>query len=130
MIPFPFFGFTVVHFINVIGGKRRRDLIKEIEDTGAALDRFIQLEMKMRGVFQDDPAGELVLKMLTVGLEGFECLFLLPLRADRTDEDLSVLENGTDIDGPYGDQGGLEFHLAPNNHAKLALDQFTDSDGA
>ena len=71
--------------------------------------------------------GEFVLEMLTVGLECSDRLILLPLRTDGADEDVGVLKIRGDVDSANGDQGRLELHFPPDDDAKLALDQFTDT---
>jgi hypothetical protein len=84
----------------------------------------------MRGVLQDDPPGEFVLKVLAISLQCRDRLLFLPLGTDRADEDMRVLEIGRDVDGTHGNKGSLELHFTSDDHPKLALDQFTDSDGS
>ena len=111
---------------DVIGRKGRPDLIEEIENPCATLNGLIELEMKKRRVLEDNPAGELVLEVLTLLREDLDRLFLLPLGADGADEDVGVLQVRRDIDGANGNKGSLEFDLTPDDDAKLTLDQFTD----
>jgi hypothetical protein len=43
---------------------------------------------------------------------------------------MGVLEIGCDVDGTHRNKGSLKLHFTSNDHPKLALDQFTDSDGS
>jgi hypothetical protein len=71
-----------------------------------------------------------MLQVLAIALECRDRLLFLPLGTDRTDEDVGVLEIGRDVDGTHRNKGSLEFHFTSDDHPKLALDQFTDSDGS
>ena len=119
----------VVHSPSIwrfVGQKCRFDLIEQVEHTGAALDGLIELEVKKRGVLENDPTGELMLEVLALDLKLLDRLFLLPLRADGADEDVGILQVRRDVDGADGDKRSLEFYFTPDDYSKLPLDQFTD----
>jgi hypothetical protein len=55
-------------------------------------------------------------------------LLLLPFGPDGTDENMRVLQIGSDIDGTHGNKWCLEFDFPADDDTKLALDQFADSE--
>jgi hypothetical protein len=93
------------------------DLIEQIDHAGSPLNGLIELKMKMRGVFDDDPAGKLMLKVLALVRKLLQSQILLPLGTNGTDEDMCVLQIGSDIDGADGDQGCLKPDIPANDHA-------------
>ena len=69
-----------------------------------------------------------MLKVLAVGIQHLQRLFFLPLCANDTDEDMGVLQIGSDVNGANRNQGSLEFHLATDDDSKFPLEEFADPD--
>jgi hypothetical protein len=102
-------------------------LIEKTQHTRPAFYRFVELKVKMRGIFDDDTAGKFALKMLSLFLEGFKRLLFLPRGSDRADEDMGVLQIRGYVNGANGDEGGLKLDVTSYNHTKFPLDKFADS---
>src|SRR5687768_3277296 len=61
------------------------DLLQQVDDASAALDRLVEFKMQMRSVFQDDAFGEQVLKGGAAGVQLGHRRLRLRLAADDAD---------------------------------------------
>ncbi len=109
-------------------GRIRRDFdfFQDLHDPVAALEGVVDLEMKLRRVFEDHPLHEQLLEVLALVQQPRDDLLLLRLVADHADIDVAALQVRRDIRALDGHQRRGEDDLAQDDLAQLAPDDFID----
>lgn len=94
-----------------------------MDDARAALDPFIQLEVKLRRVLDDHPAREQILKLRPFALELVDDVFALFLRSDHRHVDVGVLEVWSYVNLLDCNKLGIKDDLLPEKVAQLPANQ-------
>jgi hypothetical protein len=98
-------------------------LIKNVEDSRASLDRFVEFEMELRRVFKNDAFGEVVLQLGPGIMQHGHVAVRFFVLADDADVNVGVLQIRRGIDLLNRDELRLELALARDQLAKLPPDQ-------
>jgi hypothetical protein len=84
--------------------------------------------MQMRGEFEHHPLGHLGLQHPAAVLETLERRLLLRRGAQHTDKNTGIAQVGRDIDGIDRDESAVGRHLAQDDRAQFAFENFSNPD--
>jgi len=116
----------LVGFWLLVLGKEVK-FIHKVNDPCSSLNAFVQFEMELGCMLDDDPAREQKLKVRSPCIElGDDSLTLL-LRADHGHENVGVFEVGGDVHLLDGHQLRVKMNLTPEQVAQFTSEEFVNA---
>jgi hypothetical protein len=112
-----FWTFGISEIVLFFDGRKEIKFVHQMDDPSASFNALIQLEMQLRGVFDDHPAGEQVLELSAHAFELSNDMLGLFSASDHRHVDVSVFEIRCDVDLLNSDELGVENHFPPQKVA-------------